>query len=134
MQNHRTPAELKSALDAIVAELKALDPAAIPDCRLVDFARTVQDIASYAKVIDARITMRVITEGASIPGAAKKPTVTHRKWHDATAAEQLAQEQFGDAAFDRTLKSPAQIEKLPNGETFVAVAAFKPDAGERVVY
>jgi hypothetical protein len=64
-----------------------------------------------------------------------KDCIVHRKWHDQEAAEQLAQETFGDKAFTRSLLSPAGIEKLgADGKAFVAVASFKPDAGKKVVY
>lgn len=36
---------------------------------------------------------------------------------------------WGDAAYDRKLKGPAQIEKLPGGKSFVAKAAYKPKVG-----
>ena len=133
MNNHRTPAELKTALDAIVAELKTLDAAAIADAELVPFAKSVQDVASFAKVIDVRITSRVVVDGVEIPGAARKPGITHRKWNDDKLAADLAFEAFGMRAFK--LESPAAIEKLgENGQALVAVASFKPPATDRVVY
>lgn len=132
-QNHRTPAELKTALDAIVLELKALDVASIPDCRLVDFAKTIQDVASYMKPLGARIEMRVLTDKVAILGAAIKPGITHRKWNDEELAASLAFEAFGLRAFK--LDSPAAIEKLgENGQALVAVASAKPPANDRVVY
>lgn len=36
---------------------------------------------------------------------------------------------FGDDAWDRKLKSPAEISKLPKGKDFVAEYAYVPDAG-----
>ena len=133
MQNHRTPAELKAALDAIVAELKALDAAAIADAELVPLAKTVQDVAGYAKALDTQITFRVVTNNATLPGAARKPGITHRKWNDEAIATQLAFEAYGLQAFK--LESPAALEKLgENGKALVAVASFKPEATDRAVY
>lgn len=133
MPNHRTPAELKAALDAIVAELKVLDAAAIADAELVPFAKTVQDVATYAATLDTRITLRVVTDGASIPGAARKPGITHRKWTDEDTVAKLAFEAHGLAAFK--LVTPAAIEKLGDeGKALVAVASTKPSAPDRAVY
>ena len=130
-QNLRTPAELKLALDTIVAELKAF--ATIADANLVPLAKSVQDVAAFGGTLAAMITARVITDGVDVPGAARKPGITHRKWNDADAVAALAFEAFGLKAFK--LESPAAIEKLgENGEALVAIASTKPEAKDRVVY
>lgn len=121
-------------LQNVLARLVALDASKIESANLVPMVKAVQSIGAYSSAIDAQISERAIGNGELIPGVVVKDAVTHRRWHDKEAAEALAQETFGDAAFDRSLKSPAQLEKLPNGDTFVAVAAFKPEAGKRVVY
>lgn len=36
---------------------------------------------------------------------------------------------FGDDAYDKSLKSPAALEKLPGGKEFVKTWAYKPDTG-----
>ena len=133
MQNHRTPTELKAALDAIVAELMVFYPAAFADADLVPLAKACREIAEFGKVIDAYIAQRVLVEGIDIPGAARKPGITHRKWNDETAATDLAFEAYGLKAFK--LQSPAAVEKLgENGKALVAIASFKPEATDRVVY
>lgn len=134
MSNSRTPAELQSALEAIIAELRAIDWAAAPAESLVPLALSLKATCDHAGMVHGQIELRAIANNTPVPGAAVKDMVVHRKWHHQEAAEQLAQEQFGDAAFSRTLKSPAQMEKLPGGDAFVAVASFKPEAGKRVVY
>jgi hypothetical protein len=133
MQNHRTPAELKSALDAIVAELAALDVAAIDDNELVPLAKTFQAAASFVEVIDSRIQARVIGEGLSIAGAMRKPIAKHRFWHDETVAADLAFATYGLKAFK--LQSPAALEKLgEEGMALVAVASTKPEASYKAAY
>ena len=132
-QNTRTPLELKNALDAIVAELKALEAAAIADAELVPLVKSAQDVGAYVATIDAQIQLRAITNGVMLPGVVVKDAVTHRKWHDAATAAELAYTQFGLKAFK--LESPATLEKLGDeGKALVAVASFKPEAGKRVVY
>jgi hypothetical protein len=133
MQNHRTPAELKTALDAIVAELKAIDVRTIPDAELVPLVRTTADVCAFSSLVEAHITRRVISDGADVPGAARKPGITHRKWNDTATASTLAFEAYGLRAFK--LESPAAIEKLgENGVALVAIASTKPPATDRVVY
>jgi hypothetical protein len=130
MQNHRTPAELKAALDAIVAEFDSIN---IPDADLVPLARAFEGACERAKQLDTRIMQRVLIDGIDVPGAARKPGITHRKWNNETAATDLAFEAFGLKAFK--LQSPAAVEKLgENGKALVAIASFKPEATDRVVY
>jgi len=126
--------EVYADLERVLARLQAIDAAAIESANLVPMLKAVQSIGAFQAAIDAQLQARAIGKGELIPGVVVKPAIVHRKWHDQAAAEQLAQEQFGDAAFTRALKSPAQIEKLPNGETFVSVASYKPEAGKRLVY
>lgn len=132
--NSRTPAELQIALEAILAEVRAVDWNAAPAETLVPLALSFKAACDHAALVHGQIELRAIANNTPVPGAAVKDAIVHRKWHDVAAAEQLAQEQFGDAAFIRTLKSPAQLEKLPDGDTFVTVASYKPPAGKRVVY
>lgn len=122
-------------LQKVLARLQALDADKIESANLVPVVKAVQAIGAFSAAVDAQIQTRAIGNGEPVPGVVVKDTITHRKWHDNEAAEQLAQEQFGDKAFSRTLLSPAGIEKLgPDGKAFVAVASFKPDAGKKVVY
>jgi hypothetical protein len=133
MRNHRTPSELKAALDAIVSELQALDVAAIDDNELVPLAKTVQAAASFVEVIDGRIQARVIADGMSIAGAMRKPIAKHRFWHDETVAADLAFATYGLKAFK--LQSPAALEKLgEEGMALVAVASTKPEASYKAAY
>jgi hypothetical protein len=133
MQNHRTPSELKAALDAIVSELQALDVAAIADNELVPLAKTVQATASFIEAIDSRIQTRVIGDGMSIAGAMRKPVAKHRFWHDETLAADLAFTTYGLKAFK--LASPAALEKLgEEGQALVAVASTKPEPAFRAAY
>jgi hypothetical protein len=126
--------EVYADLERVLAKLQAIDAAGIESANLVPMVKAVQSIGAYSAAIDAQIQTRAIANNELVPGVVVKDAVVHRKWHDQEAAEQLAQEQFGDKAFERKLKSPAQLEKLPGGDTFVAVASFKPEAGKRVVY
>ncbi len=122
-------------LQKVLARLQALNADKIESANLVPMANAVKSIAAYLSPIDAQIQARAIGNGELIPGVVVKDAVVHRRWSDPETAAQLAQETLGDKAFDRSLKSPAQMEKLGDeGKSFVAVASFKPEAGKRVIY
>lgn len=128
-------APVAELLNAVLATLKEVSATELADENLVNIAQTLKGIGAYVAVIDAEIHQRVVVAGRLIPGACTKDEVKHRKWHDTKAAEELAREEFGDNAFETSLKSPAGIEKLGDkGKQFVAVASFKPEAGKKVVY
>lgn len=123
-------------LEAVLAKLQAISADAIESANLVPMVKAVQSIGAYSAALDAQIQTRAIANNELIPGVMVKPTVTHRRWTEPETAAQLAQECVGDDAFEpKTLKSPAQMEKLGDkGKQFVAVASFKPEAGKKAVY
>lgn len=122
-------------LNHILVQLQALNLDNLAADQLVPLARATKAVCEFAGALDAQIQLRAIANGQDVPGVAVKDAIVHRKWHDDEAAAALAQEQFGDKAFKRSLLSPAQMEKLGDeGKMFVAVASYKPEAGKRVVY
>ncbi len=121
-------------LTAALESLKGIETGKLASADLVPLIKTVQDICAFASALNSEIELRAIGNGELIPGVVVKPMTVHRRWHDPETAAQLAQETFGDKAFSRTLLSPAQLEKLPQGDVFVAMASFKPEAGKKVVY
>lgn len=113
--------------------LKNLNTNDFDDGALAPLANAIKGLAAYLPTIDAEIQKRAIEDGKMLPGVVVKDAVTHRKWHDAAIASDLAFSQFGLKAFK--LESPAAIEKLGDeGKALVAVASYKPEAGKRVVY
>lgn len=125
--------EVFADLERVLAKLQAIDAASIESANLVPMLKAAQAIGAYQAAIDAQIQTRAIGNNELIPGVVVKDAVTHRKWHDAEVAAELAFSQFGLKAFN--LASPAALEKLGDeGEALVAVASFKPPAGKRVVY
>lgn len=133
--NFPAVAQVYADLQSVLEKLLALDAGTVESANLVPMVKAVQSIGTYQAALDAQIQARAIANGELIPGVVVKDIVTHRKWHDQQAAEELAQEQFGDKAFTRSLLSPAGMEKLgADGKNFVAVASYKPEAGKKVVY
>lgn len=124
-----------NSLEAIVTALKALDLSTVDSAELVPLAKATSAVCAFAAALDAQIQLRAVANNELVPGVMVKETVTHRKWHDVGAAEELAREAFGDKAFTASLLSPAGIEKLgPEGKTFVAMASYKPEGARKAVY
>lgn len=121
-------------LTAALESLKGVDTSKLASAELVPLVNNVKAICEFAASLHAEIELRAIGNGELIPGVVVKDATVHRRWTDAEAAAQLAQEAFGDKAFSRTLLSPAQMEKLDGGAVFVAMAAVKPPAAKKVVY
>lgn len=70
------------------------------------------------RVFHSSITEEIVDEAT---GEVKKVTMTPKQILDA---------KYGEKAYEpASLKSPAQIEKLPGGKLLVAKLAFKPDTG-----
>lgn len=133
--NIPTANDIYDRLQALVADMRALDADKLESANLVPMIKAVQSVGAFAATIDAQIQLRAIGNNELIPGVLVKDAVTHRKWSDQETAEALAQETFGDAAFSRTLLSPAQIEKLgKEGKDFVAVASYKPEGQKKASY
>lgn len=102
--------DMTKLTDWALAEVKA-------DC---DIARIVE------KAAGDEIFMR-LKKGSKIPGWKIVPKKADRVFKD--GVEPKAVEAFGDLAFDRKLKSPAVLEKMPGGGVFVKEWAYKPDTG-----
>lgn len=135
IQNNPTAFSAARAFNEALEMFKAVDLHHADAANLVPLANSIKDIAAALTAVHAQIELRAIANNTPVPGVAVQDSVVHRKWHNQEAAEQLAQETFGDKAFSRTLLSPAGIEKLgEQGKTFVAMAAYKPPAGKKVVY
>lgn len=116
-----------------LVSLRELDLSKIDDYEIAPLAAVCRDIGEFVEALDAEIQKRALQDGKMLPGVVVKDAVTHRKWHDAAVAADLAFTTFGLKAFK--LESPAAIEKLGDeGKALVAVASYKPEAGKRVVY
>ncbi len=68
--------------------------------------------------------------GRQIAGSKLVKSKSDRVWKDG-AEEELIRD-YGDEAFDKKLKSPAVVEKMPGGTATVRKYAYKPDKGMTV--
>jgi len=127
--------ELTALIADVTTEMQTLEASSIEDAELVPLASAIKLLCEYRAKIDAEIRTRVLVNNRLVPGVMLKDEVKHRVWNDVEAASSLAREQFGDAAFDIKLKSPAGIEKLgPAGKAFAAMGSEKPAAGKTIAY
>jgi hypothetical protein len=86
------------------------------------------DVLKIAASAASKTAMNRLQAGRDIPGFKLVKSRTNREWRD--GAEDAIKAKFGASAFTTpTLKSPAQVDKLPEGEGLTAEWAYKPDGG-----
>lgn len=98
---------------------------------------TNEQVARYLNIFEvAKIGMTAANKtafnrlqaGQTVPGYKLVPARSNRTWKE--GAEAVLVDKFGVGAYtDPELKSPAQIDKLPEGTALTTKHAFKPDAG-----
>lgn len=98
---------------------------------------TNQEVARFLNLNDVlKIAAKAATEtavarlqsGQEIPGRKLVKAKANREWKEDAEAELV--KKYGKQAFtEPALKSPAQIDKLPEGTQMSARYAFKPDTG-----
>lgn len=90
----------------------------------------LEPIFKIVKKAASEIAFNRMTAGQSVPGCKLVKAKVNREWKE--GAEAAAKAKFGPRAFETKMLSPAQIEKLPEGEALTARWAFKPEAGMAV--
>lgn len=94
----------------------------------------------YAKIAQVKMYIRALEQeafrramqGAPIEGTKLIVGRSSREWKD--GADEALVSALGDDAFtDPTLKSPAQVEKLPGGKKLAAEWSYKKDGGPTLV-
>lgn len=127
----RCPALKQQFLDAVEkADAAARRPneVAIPleDYEIADLKAKFSGLRSFMAFIDEEALNRAM-RGHILPGFKLVTKKSNRVWGP-DAEEQLTAH-YGDAIYDRKLKSPAQAEKLAGGKAMAAALAYKPDNG-----
>lgn len=86
------------------------------------------DVMKIAGKAAAETAVARLQNGQEIAGRKLVKSKANREWKD--DAEPAITEKFGKQAYtEPALKSPAQIDKLPEGTSMTARYAFKPDTG-----
>jgi hypothetical protein len=102
------------------------------------------DNETVARILDLNETVKIgakaaretafarAQKGATIPGWKLVKGRVNRIWKD--TAEKAVVKLFGADAYEpQKLKSPAQIEKMPQGKAIAAKYAFKPEGDQQLV-
>lgn len=116
-------------LEALVTEVESKSKGAeeLTNEQLARF-HDLFDVAKIVKKAADATTFNRLQAGATIRGCRLVSAKVNRTWKE--DAEPALKEKFGKDAYEpETLKSPAQIEKLAEGEKMTARWAFKPEAG-----
>lgn len=99
------------------------------DCSNESLAETKADlehVLRFAKAVDDELSRRLLTLGQDVPGWKVVEKRADRIWKEGV---------MGPPEFfsKPELMSPAKVEKLPGGSTFVAENAYKPKTGLTIV-
>jgi hypothetical protein len=103
---------------------KAAEPAAMTEAELAEWRAKFPALVQFMAVVTAEMFARTVA-GKTVPGWKLVRGRANRIWRD--DAEPVLVKAFGDEAWNKTLKSPAQAEKLPGGKAVTAEHAYKPE-------
>lgn len=115
------------AIIAATTEIMTAVPPSMQDGETL--GRNIEKIKFIAKMLPAyqEEAFKKALSGEKVWGQKLVDQIGNRVFGD--KAETAAAEIFGEQAYERKFKSPAQIEKLEGGKAFVAQHAFKPQKG-----
>jgi hypothetical protein len=110
---------------------------AVEQTGLMDVTRATHEEMGelMAKIPRARMLIKALEEealrrmqdGVEIPGQKLVAKQVHRAWK--SGSEEVMKARFGEGAYERKFKSPAQIEKMVGGTELAKEYAYSPDAG-----
>jgi len=90
--------------------------------RIQQAERIVNQLESLKKE-----AMRRVLAGQKVKGLKLVQKKATRVWKD--GAEEKLNELYGEDAYKKTLLTPPQVEKLPEGKGIASSFAYKPDTG-----
>jgi hypothetical protein len=118
----RCPAMAKATVEVITAK----PPEEMTGDELGEMLDKIESIIKMKERFE-KVAYERAVRGEKVKGRKLVKKRGNRTWRDVAEAE--LQKIFGDAAYERSLKSPPQIEKLPDGKKFVAQYAYTPETG-----
>jgi len=115
------------AMNAAIVEIStAKAPHEMSGEELAQALEKIKIIAKMQEKFEKEIFNR-LRAGAKVPGWKVVQKKANRIWRK--EAEFFLYEEYGDAAYNTSLKTPAMMEDLPDGKKFAAQYAYSPDAG-----
>lgn len=124
--------EVVAVVDEASTALTFPDPAKLTPEQLAKVLVTSKLIAEWAKAAHAYATTQAIDFGVKIPGHKLIQKTGRRAWTDEMVVENELEHEFGDAIYDKKLKSPAQMEKIA-GKDRVKELVSIPEKGLELV-
>lgn len=119
-------------LEVIMAQINAAGGAGELTNEQLGRFLNLLEVAKIAAKAAKDTTFARLSSGKAVPGWKLGKAKANRVWKD--GAEAALKKKFRKAAFtEPKLKSPAQIDEMPEGLTMTARHAFKPDAGLTVI-
>lgn len=116
--------ELREILDMIQSKEKGAEELTNEQIeRFLELTETAKIVRKAAE----QTAFNRLQNGSVLQGWKLGKAKVNREWKAEAEAE--LKKHYGNDAFETKVKSPAQIEKLPEGENFTARYAFKPEAG-----
>lgn len=99
------------------------------DYELAGLNRDLRTLAYLRKDAQSETYSRLMG-GRQIAGSKLVKSKADRVWKDGTL--EVLEKEYGDEAFEKKMKSPAVVEKMPGGTALVRQYAYKPDKGMTV--
>lgn len=109
--------------------LRREDIKAMEDFELAGLNKDLK-VLGYLRKEAASETYTRLMNGRQIAGSKLVKAKSDRVWKEEALPE--LEKEFGDEAFDKKVKSPAAVEKMPGGTELVRKYAYKPDKGMTV--
>ena len=129
------PAVRTKAMSVVDKDNKSLvfpDPAKLTPEEVAKVLEASSLIAAWAKAVRDHAERQAIDLGVNIPGYKLISKKGRRAWIDEMLTENEFEHEFGDAIYDKKLKSPAQLEKVV-GKDRVKELTQIPDKGLELV-
>jgi hypothetical protein len=104
--------EVVAVVDEASTALRFPDPANLSPAQIAKVLEGSKLISEWAKAVRDYAESQARDFGAEIPGYKLIQKYGRRAWTDELMVENEFEHEFGDAIYDKKLKSPAQMEKV----------------------
>jgi len=124
-------AKKSEIFDIVPAKETLPEPSLMAIDRIVKVLKLSETISDWAATVRAHAESLAKT-GVHIPGYKLVAKRGHRRWTDEIAVENAFEAAYGEAIYEKKLKSPAKLEKLV-GKDEVSEYVEVPDNGTQLV-